>query len=295
MGRLYEQERRSITEIATLTDRSTSTVHRAVRLAGVEMRPVGRDFKRHPRALSTAEIDRTVALYASGMTTEEVAGHLGLTQTAARHRLAQAGVLRTRAEALRMSTRVRRLPAEVEDAIVERYAAGGSCLKVGRELGISPTSVSTVLARRGITARKRRGGLPLKVKRPELRAVDREHVGSVPSGPLAVMLVRAAFHYQRTGMSFDDGRTAICERAGIHPRQLLAWHKGEYERVRLDVADRVLQRMGWLWWDVYDPQAHAPGLLRWRQRDDVLAWIDAVDTAARLWDGEAATGAARAA
>ena len=289
MRRLYEQEFKSISQISQIMDRSLGSVHRALRSVDVQMRPVGNNLRAHPNALSHREIETAVRLYASGMTVNEVAAEMGLTWGQARHRLLQAGPLRSRSEALRASPNMRRLPEDLADEVVRRYQAGGTCKTVGVALGISPSSVSEVLARRGVSARPRRGGSSKKVvalaKPSESQAT---YLGFVASAPLAAVL-RSQITWDR--FTYVEGLTAeeVCARAGIASRQLNAWENGQ-RTTRFDTADRVISNMDRLWFDVYDPQAHRPGLFADRQHDDVLVWVDAVDKAAELWTGSPAFG-----
>lgn len=122
-----------------------------------------------------------------------------------------------------------------------------------------------------------------KRQRKEAPHIEREDGGHVPAAPLAAALMAEI----RTREGTSNGLTMgfVCEEAGIVSRTLYAWRVGERRFARFDVADRVLIGLDALWWDVYDPQAY-PGLFCDRQRDDVLAWLDAVDCAARLWTGE---------
>lgn len=288
--RLYEQEARSLRQIAEQYDRPIVTVHRTLTHAGVTMRPRGKNLYRHPTAIPDAAIEEAVSLYKQGLSIAEVADALGLTKSSARYRLSLAGVIRSHSEALHLSTKIRRLPTEVEDEIIKRYLAGGTCISVSREVGVGHGSVSAVLARRGIQARRRKTLTQRRAQVPVPKPVDLERIGFVAAKPLAEMLLVAVRYAARNGLDDGESRDAICARAGVGPRQLLAWETGEIGRARFDVADRVLTCMEWLWWDVYDPEAHQPGVFAERQRDDVLAWLDAVDDAAAMWDGEAAFG-----
>jgi hypothetical protein len=247
---------------------------------------------RHPAALSDEQIEAAVELYKPGVSIGDVAAQLGLTWSAAQLRLSHAGVIRSRSDTLRLSSKLKRLSADVEDDIVKRYVAGGSCVSVGHEVGVSPASVSAVLARRGVAARKQRGGRRRSRPREAPKPVERERVGAVAAAPLAAALLAQIRHRERFALD-GEGRKEVCASAGIDPRQLFAWQSGEIRKAHFDVADRVLTRTGKLWWTVYDPQAHGPGLFADRQRDDVLKWIDAVDRAALMWEGEPAleTGA----
>lgn len=75
---------------------------------------------------------------------------------------------------------------------------------------------------------------------------DCDKFGALPAEPLS-----RAVYAEAGGDS--DALAAICHRAGIHERQLYAWAHGEIERVQFDTADRVITRLGLLWFDVYEP------------------------------------------
>jgi hypothetical protein len=61
---------------------------------------------------------------------------------------------------------------------------------------------------------------------------------------------RDASEYHRDGA--PSAREAVCDRLGIAPKSLYTWAHGQ-ATVRFDVADRVVTRAGWLWWDVFRP------------------------------------------
>lgn len=325
MRRLYEEENLSILQIAQATGRSMGVVHRHLRRV-ITLRPPSLLIGRHPRTLAHADVQRTVEVYERGLTLREVAAELGIADTTVRYRLEQAGIhLRDRSEAALISPNMRRLPAEKQAEIVAHYQRGANQIEVAELTGVSRATVYNVLNRNGIALRgrsegvvrawerkragdppapkRKRAGAPARrsvaprpVKRRRLAAVDAEVVGFVASAPLAAMLrVEAGRRDSESEHSLED----VCTQARIDPRQLRTWETGEYRKARFDVADRVLVGMERLWWDVYDPQAYGPGLLHWRQRDDVLAWLDVVDHAAAMWEGEGSfaplAGLARAA
>jgi hypothetical protein len=66
MVRLYLDEQVSIHEIARRTHWAVACVHRALKIEGVQMRPVG-VVLHQPKVLPLAVIDRTVELYLSGL------------------------------------------------------------------------------------------------------------------------------------------------------------------------------------------------------------------------------------
>jgi hypothetical protein len=61
---------------------------------------------------------------------------------------------------------------------------------------------------------------------------------------------RDAAEYHRDGA--PSARDAVCDMLGIASRSLYTWAHGQ-ATVRFDVADRVVTRAGWLWWDVFRP------------------------------------------
>jgi hypothetical protein len=90
--------------------------------------------------------------------------------------------------------------------------------------------------------------------------VDADLFPALPVGPLVVAVERL-IRRERSGQNLlalvaddtpDATRNAVCERLGISARRLYAWAHGERPRVQFDTADRVLQRAGWLWFDVWE-------------------------------------------
>lgn len=66
----------------------------------------------------------------------------------------------------------------------------------------------------------------------------------LPARPLADALMRIA---ARSDLA------SVCERADIPERILMRWRRGEGSGVvEFDHADRVLTRLGLLWWDVWN-------------------------------------------
>lgn len=47
---------------------------------------------------------------------------------------------------------------------------------------------------------------------------------------------------------------SVCKRAGISDRTYRDWRDGSRPTVKFDTADRVLTRLGVLWWEVWDDQ-----------------------------------------
>lgn len=87
------------------------------------------------------------------------------------------------------------------------------------------------------------------------RTVEREKGGHLPSAPLAkVIEARIA---RASGATMEE----VCGNLGIHARMFTAWRSGERTSVQADVADRVIQNLGLLWFDLVDeeedPDAYA--------------------------------------
>lgn len=59
----------------------------------------------------------------------------------------------------------------------------------------------------------------------------------------------------------DRTQRELCADLEIDPRKLRGWQTGEFPNVSVEVADRVITRLGLLWFDVFDedefPEAHA--------------------------------------
>lgn len=71
----------------------------------------------------------------------------------------------------------------------------------------------------------------------------------LPAAPLHEALMRLV-----TGTLADDPVMQVCARAGIDDRQLRAWAPGgSHQEVQFDIADRILTRLGLLWFDVWEP------------------------------------------
>ena len=81
---------------------------------------------------------------------------------------------------------------------------------------------------------------------------------------------------------------AVCDRAGVSQRTLWAWRAGERRGAPIPTVDKVLTNLDCLWWELFERPI--PGLFFERRRDDVLAWIDAVDSYSRGIAGEALIG-----
>jgi DNA-binding CsgD family transcriptional regulator len=100
---LYESGK-TITEISKEMYLSRSSVHAYLKRDGVKMRPQGQHKGQQGRHFPGHKaMDRTVALYQSGLSSNEVGEILGITHSTVCYRLALAGVpTRSRSEALRI-------------------------------------------------------------------------------------------------------------------------------------------------------------------------------------------------
>ena len=94
---LYLDERLSIEVIARRVYWSVGTCHAVLERQGVERRPSG--GRKGPRPIDQDILDRTVELYASGLSCEEIGAVMGVGHTTVGHRLRREGVqLRTQAK-----------------------------------------------------------------------------------------------------------------------------------------------------------------------------------------------------
>lgn len=86
---------------------------------------------------------------------------------------------------------------------------------------------------------------------PVRGTVEQEQGGHLPAAPLAAAI--ASRRGQRTIEQW-------CRDLGVPPRTYSAWRTGERGQVQMDLADRVMLRLGLNWFDVYDaerwPEAH---------------------------------------
>lgn len=186
-------------------------------------------------------------------------------------------------------------PLAVEKQVLRAYESGLSYVEITREFGTVERTIKRILVRHGITPERREGRPQLKTAPAKARAKRRYEPDPtmVVGRPLAAMMAREisrrdlwSWWDQALGM-----RKRVCQDCGIAERLLHAWeHKSSSVMTCFDTADRVLIGLGLLWWEVFDPQEHAPLTLKPRQRDDVLAWLDVVDRASRLWEGEVLLG-----
>lgn len=118
------------------------------------------------------------------------------------------------------------------------------------------------LAERVVTGER---GQPRLAAAPLAAAIDRLIALEEMGNPFDVS--------DRSAGDTSDGRgAAICARLGIDPRNLYAWRTGERATVRFDVADKVVTRGGFAWWEVWAPD---------------VAGKDGYETACRAFEGEA--------
>lgn len=109
--------------------------------------------------------------------------------------------------------------------------------------------------RRQYAARAARRGREITPRGPRLPAPGRgRQSGLLPVGPL----LRAVEHALA---ATDRTQRELCIDLGIDPRKFRGWQTGEFPNVSVEVADRVITRLGRLWFDVFDedefPEAHA--------------------------------------
>lgn len=73
------------------------------------------------------------------------------------------------------------------------------------------------------------------------------------------------------------GLEVALEQAGVNARTAYAWRTGR--DVRVQIADQVLTRMGWVWTEIWDPE-------RWRGLYSPAQWVDVVDVVSHAMTGE---------
>lgn len=219
--------------------------------------------------------------YEAGDSIELIAHRYKRAFSTVHDRLHRVTRLRTRSEAARSFS-----PQQEQRIIKLMGKPGAKRAQVAKEVGVSPYVVRRIMVRNAAPP-------PLRVLKMKARRKIREQDPTHIHGrPLATFINREIV--KRNGRTWWDGalamRTRVCDDCGIGIRILYAWEQGSVETTRFDTADRVLIGLGLLWWEVFDPQEHPACMLRSRQRDDVLAWLDVVDRASRLWTGEVLLG-----
>jgi hypothetical protein len=148
--------------------------------------------------------------------------------------------------------------AEQRRRIRERRAADPEFDREYRQLQIAYNRAAQERAKA-----RERGEQPVRQDGP----VDDERGGLLPVAPLFgvvdAYIRRAQMHLVMHDVEAWEGVStdALCENLGLDARYFTAWRSGERHLVQLDVADRVIQRLGVNWFDVYDeerfPEAHA--------------------------------------
>jgi hypothetical protein len=128
---------------------------------------------------------------------------------------------------------------------------------------------------------------PIRIPSRRTFAAPDSRAGDIEAAPLLRASLMEALRLTGT---LAHGRGIVAQRAGVSVRSFFAWQTGERTHTTLDTADRLLLAIERNWWEVYDPQTNPPGLFKPRRCDDVLAWLDVVDRASRLWDGEVLLG-----
>jgi hypothetical protein len=91
---------------------------------------------------------------------------------------------------------------------------------------------------------------------------------TLPSAPLAAVIDRI-MHRALIGEGYSSSaRTRVYAEIGVHPRRLWGWRSGECRTVGFSVADRILTRTQYLWFDVWpecteheEPLFGCPGCL----------------------------------
>lgn len=87
----------------------------------------------------------------------------------------------------------------------------------------------------------------------------------------AAPLARAVAAYQAMNPWFTE--LELGERIGVSDKTLREWRQGKRKSVHEDLADVVMTRMGWNWFDVYQPP---PNGHPYGRPQDVLRYIDDV-------------------
>lgn len=67
----------------------------------------------------------------------------------------------------------------------------------------------------------------------------------LPAVPMAMMLARLE------GLQTMD---SVCRKAGIADRSYREWREGSRATIEFRTADRILTRLGLLWWEVWDEE-----------------------------------------
>lgn len=236
------------------------------------------------RSFSRAEIRLMRDLYEQGWGSERIADRLNCGPTTVRNYVGD----KIRPTAERSTT------PEQETRLAELMRTPGMTkAEAARQVGVSYSIVKRLCQREKIVRKPKHklaseaDGVPVQPLRVFLqRGVQRRiaynngHARSLKTGPT-----------RAKGVMPLPPRDVVCGHCGITQRLLFAWeHERQDAETAFDIADRILIGLERGWWEVFDPTEHEPGLLHWRQRDDVLVWLDVVDRMSRLWDGERLLG-----
>lgn len=168
MARLY-LEGLSTNEVGKELFCAKSTVQRILRLDGVALRPKPTRPRVYPNALSQDQLDRTAEMYQAGMSMTQVAEALGISRSAARARLARAGIpirdsregqVLLRIRALEQGRSALTANQDAALAIVERAAPKRvRTPELARQMRVSPGTARAVMRRLetlGLVKRARR-------------------------------------------------------------------------------------------------------------------------------------------
>ena len=110
--------------------------------------------------------DAMIEAYLNGATQEEAAALFGYYKLTCANVLRRRGITkRSASDAGRISAQARRIPEEVEDAIVATYLEGATAKQAAAQFGYSDVTCLNILSRRGITPRTS----------GEARSIPREH------------------------------------------------------------------------------------------------------------------------
>jgi transposase len=183
-----------------------------------------------------------------------------------------AGVQRTRSEAQRPAALRRMIAADRQAKALAMYVDGAPLEKIHEESGVSPNALYRAIRRDGTIPFRR----PSATK--EARAVESapaspesEDGERLPVAPLAAAISR---YVARSDDPVHTERV-LALRSGVSERLLLFWREGERETVNEATAERVLDALGLLWWEVYDLALAPVGVNG--------SWVAACERACELW------------
>lgn len=269
---LYREDK-SLRDVAEELGLASSTVGRILRRNGeaVHLRSHGKMKARRAR-VATPETKRLVELVKAGDTVREAAHKLGMTKAQAYQRLRW----------LECSAPTRpRITREAVEQVKALHAEGLSSKEIGKRIGRTRATVRNMLV-----------GYEHLFDDTNVHGKAKWYGPELPTAPVVKMLeARIACENREliAGHAFSErggrvtnnnyGRTdAVCARAGITPRRLLQW-RNDHRYTRAGLVDYVMQRMDWLWWEVFNPAEPCEGYT-------LTQWLDVVDHAARVFTGE---------